>query len=83
MNLKVAKKPLAGGPTGHTANINAVGTAKVQFDDQKLTLSNVRYSLNVVTNLIFFGQLSWQGFDINLIPMNDEMKRFKIINHND
>ena len=60
-------------------NTDSIETLRIQVDDQILTLHDSYYSLNTVTNLIFFEMLEWQEFEIKKIKRSDNLYLFKII----
>src|SRR5205809_211844 len=59
-------------------NTDLIETLKIQIDDQILTLHDSHYSLNIVTNLIFFEMLEQQEFEIKKIRKSDNLCLFKI-----
>src|SRR6266516_3899939 len=59
-------------------NTNLIETLRIQINNQILTLHDSHYSLNTVTNLIFFEMLEQQGFEIEKIRRSDNLCLFKI-----
>src|SRR6266480_4860157 len=59
-------------------NTNLIKTLRIQVDDQILMLQDSHYSLNTVTNLIFFEMLKQQEFEIKKIRRSDNLCLFKI-----
>src|SRR6266487_6694203 len=59
-------------------NTDLIETLRIQVDDQILILHDSHYSLNTVTNLIFFGMLEQQGFEIEKIRRSDSLCLFRI-----
>ena len=59
-------------------NTDLIETLRIQIDDQILTLHDSHYSLNTVTNLIFFEMLEQQEFEIKKIKKSDDLCLFKI-----
>src|SRR5437762_14321902 len=61
-------------------NTDSIETLRIQVNDQILTLHDFYYSLNTVTNLIFFEILEQQEFEIKKIRKLDSPYLFRIIN---
>ena len=59
-------------------NTDLIETLRIQVNDQILTLHDSHYSLNTVTNLIFFEMLEQQEFEIKKIRKSDDLYLFKI-----
>src|SRR5947207_15520730 len=59
-------------------NTDLIETLKIQVNNQILTLHDFYYSLNTVTNLIFFEMLEQQEFEIEKIKKSDDLCLFKI-----
>src|SRR5436190_6195020 len=59
-------------------NTNSIKTLKIQVNDQILMLHNSHYSLNTVTNLIFFEMLEQSEFEIKKIKKSDDLCLFRI-----
>ena len=59
-------------------NTDLIETLRIQVDNQILMLHDSHYSLNTVINLIFFGMLEQQGFEIEKIKRSDNLCLFKI-----
>src|SRR6266480_8005103 len=59
-------------------NTNLIKTLRIQVDDQILMLQDSHYSLNTVTNLIFFEMLKQQEFEIEKIRRSDDLCLFRI-----
>ena len=59
-------------------NTDLIKTMRIQIDDQILMLHDSHYSLNTVTNLIFFEMLEQQEFEIEKIKRSDDLCLFKI-----
>ena len=57
---------------------DSIEILKIQIDDQILMLHDSHYSLNTVTNLIFFEMLKQQEFEIEKIRKSDNLYLFKI-----
>ena len=57
MNLQKIMKNSATISTDADLNTDSIETLRIQVDDQILTLHDFYYSLNTVTNLIFFEML--------------------------
>ena len=55
-----------------------IKTLRIQVNDQILMLHDSHYSLNTVTNLIFFEILKQQEFEIKKIKKSDDLCLFKI-----
>ena len=66
--------------TSTKANLNtdSIKTLRIQVNDQILMLHDFHYSLNTVTNLIFFEMLEWQEFEIEKIKRSDDLYLFRI-----
>src|SRR6266487_4061453 len=74
---KVTESP-ATTPTGADLNTDSIETLRIQVDDQILTLHDSHYSPNTVTNLISFGMLERQGFEIEKTKRSDGLCLFRI-----
>src|SRR6266516_681853 len=59
-------------------NTDSIETLRIQIDDQILMLHDSHYSLNTVTNLIFFEMLEQQEFEIKKIKKSDDLCLFRI-----
>src|SRR5205809_6606658 len=59
-------------------NTNLIETLRIQIDNQILMLHDSHYSLNTVTNLIFFEMLEQQEFEIDKIRRSDDLYLFRI-----
>src|SRR5947207_8694653 len=59
-------------------NTNLIKTLRIQVNNQILTLHDSHYSLNTVTNLIFFEMLEQQEFEIKKIKKSDSLCLFRI-----
>src|SRR5436190_17632708 len=59
-------------------NTDLIKTLRIQIDNQILTLHDSHYSLNTVTNLIFFEMLEQQEFEIEKIKKSDNLCLFRI-----
>ena len=59
-------------------NTDSIKTLRIQVNNQILTLHDSHYSLNIVTNLIFFRMLEQQEFEIKKIKKSDDLCLFKI-----
>ena len=59
-------------------NTNLIETLRIQVNNQILMLHDFHYSLNTVTNLIFFEMLKWQEFEIEKIRRSDDLCLFKV-----
>ena len=64
-------------------NTDSIKTLKIQVNNQILILYDSHYSLNTVTNLIFFEMLEWQEFEIKKIRKSDNLYLFRITNLED
>ena len=61
-------------------NTDLIETLKIQVNSQILMLHDSHYSLNTMTNLIFFEMLEWQEFEIKKIKRSNDLCLFRIIN---
>ena len=59
-------------------NTDLIETLRIQVNDQILMLHDSHYSLNTVTNLIFFEMLEWQEFEIEKIRKLNNLCLFRI-----
>ena len=59
-------------------NTDSIETLRIQINNQILTLHDFHYSLNTVTNLIFFEMLEQQEFEIKKIKRSDNLCLFRI-----
>src|SRR5205809_4164120 len=59
-------------------NTDLIETLRIQVDNQILMLYDSHYSLNTVTNLIFFEMLKQQEFEIKKIKKSDSLTLFRI-----
>src|SRR5205809_4963483 len=59
-------------------NTDLIETLRIQVDNQILMLHDFHYSLNTVTNLIFFEMLEQQEFEIEKIKRLNNLCLFKI-----
>ena len=59
-------------------NTDLIETLRIQVDDQILMLHDSHYSLNTVTNLIFFEMLEQQEFEIKKIKKSNNLCLFRI-----
>src|SRR5438034_3405866 len=59
-------------------NTDLIETLRIQVNNQILTLHDSHYSLNTVTNLIFFEMLEQQEFEIEKIKKSDDLCLFRI-----
>ena len=59
-------------------NTDLIKILKIQVNSQILMLHDSHYSLNTVTNLIFFEMLEQQEFEIKKIKKSDDLCLFKI-----
>ena len=64
-------------------NTDLIETLRIQVDDQILMLHDSHYSLNTVTNFIFFEMLEQQEFEIKKIKRSDDLCLFRITNLED
>src|SRR5438034_6126323 len=78
MNLQKIMKNSATTSTETDLNTDLIETLRIQVDDQILTLHDSHYSLNTVTNLIFFEMLEQQEFEIEKIRKSDDLCLFRI-----
>src|SRR5438046_68321 len=78
MNLQKIIKNSATISTETDLNTDSIKTLRIQVDDQILTLHDSHYSLNTVTNLIFFEMLEQQEFEIEKIKKSDNLYLFRI-----
>src|SRR5438046_8837506 len=78
MNLQKITESSATTLTETDFNTNSIETLRIQVDDQILTLHDSHYSLNTVTNLIFFEMLKQQEFEIKKIRKSDDLCLFRI-----
>ena len=78
MNLQKITKSSATISIRTDFNTNLIETLRIQIDDQILMLHDSHYSLNTVTNFIFFEMLEWQEFEIEKIRKSDDLYLFKI-----
>ena len=54
-------------------NTDSIETLRIQVNNQILTLHDSHYSLNTMTNLIFFEILKQQEFEIEKIRRSDDL----------
>src|SRR5204862_676435 len=59
-------------------NTDLIKTLRIQVNNQILMLHDSYYSLNIVTNLIFFEMLEQQEFEIEKIKRSDDLYLFRI-----
>src|SRR5947207_11301481 len=59
-------------------NTDLIEILRIQVDSQILMLHDSHYSLNTVTNLIFFEMLEQQEFEIEKIKKSDSLTLFRI-----
>ena len=59
-------------------NTDSIETLRIQVNNQILMLHDSHYSLNTVTNLIFFEMLKQQEFEIKKIKKSDSLCLFRI-----
>src|SRR5438034_8045356 len=59
-------------------NTDSIETLKIQVNNQILMLHDSHYSLNTVTNLIFFEMLEQQEFEIKKIRRSNDLCLFRI-----
>ena len=59
-------------------NTDSIKTLRIQVNSQILMLHDSHYSLNTVTNLIFFEMLKQQKFEIEKIRRSDDLCLFRI-----
>src|SRR5437773_6359786 len=59
-------------------NTDLIKILKIQVNSQILMLHDSHYSLNTVTNLIFFEMLEQQEFEIKKIKKSDDLYLFRI-----
>ena len=59
-------------------NTDSIEMLRIQVNNQILILHDSHYSLNIVTNLIFFEMLEQQGFEIDKIKRSDDLCLFRI-----
>ena len=78
MNLQKVTESSATTPMRADLNTDLIETLRIQVDNQILMLHDFHYSLNTVTNLIFFEMLEWQEFEIEKIRRSDDLCLFKI-----
>src|SRR5216117_3922530 len=78
MNLQKITESSATTLTETDFNTDLIETLRIQVDDQILTLYDSHYSLNTVTNLIFFEMLEQQEFEIEKIKKSDNLCLFRI-----
>ena len=83
MNLQKVIKNSATISTETDLNTDSIKTLRIQIDDQILMLQDSHYSLNIVTNLIFFEILEQQEFEIEKIRKSDNLYLFRITNLED
>src|SRR5436190_20052281 len=78
MNLQKITESSATISTKTNLNTDSIETLRIQVNDQILMLHDSYYSLNTVTNLIFFEMLEQQEFEIEKIKKSDDLCLFKI-----
>src|SRR5204863_640692 len=78
MNLQKITKSSATISIRTDFNTNLIETLRIQIDDQILMLHDSHYSLNTVTNFIFFEMLEQQEFEIKKIKKSDSLCLFRI-----
>src|SRR5437667_45959 len=83
MNLQKIIESSATISTEADLNTDLIETLRIQVDSQILTLHDSHYSLNTVTNLIFFEMLEQQEFEIEKIKKSDSLCLFRITNLED
>src|SRR5438034_7058177 len=83
MNLQKIMKSSATTSTEADLNTDSIEILRIQVNDQILTLHDFHYSLNTVTNLIFFEMLEQQEFEIKKIKRSDSLCLFRITNLKD
>src|SRR5436190_13311076 len=79
INLQKVTKSSATTSTETDFNTDSIKTLRIQVNNQILTLHDSHYSLNTVTNLIFFEMLEQQEFEIKKIRRSDSLCLFRII----
>src|SRR5204862_1141082 len=77
-NLQKIMKNSATISTKTDFNTDSIKILRIQINNQILTLHDSHYSLNTVTNLIFFEMLKQQEFEIEKIRKSDDLTLFKI-----
>ena len=80
INLQKITKSSAKISTETDLNTDLIKTLRIQVDSQILILHDFHYSLNIVTNLIFFETLEQQEFEIEKIKKSNDLCLFKITN---
>src|SRR5204862_2861268 len=78
MNLQKIMKNSATISTKTDLNTDLIETLRIQVNNQILMLHDFHYSLNTVTNLIFFEMLEQQEFEIEKIRRSDNLCLFRI-----
>ncbi len=73
MNLQKITESSATISTETDLNTDSIETLRIQVNNQILTLHDSHYSLNTVTNLIFFEMLEQQEFEIKKIRRSDDL----------
>src|SRR5205085_6659259 len=77
-NLQKVTESSATTSTETNLNTDLIETLRIQINNQILTLHDFHYSLNTVTNLIFFEMLKQQEFEIKKIKRSDNLCLFRI-----
>ncbi len=78
MNLQKITKSSVTISTETDLNTDLIETLRIQVNNQILMLHDSHYSLNTVTNLIFFGMLEQQEFEIEKIKRLNDLCLFRI-----
>src|SRR6266487_3396904 len=78
MNLQKITESSVTISTETNLNTDSIETLRIQVNSQILTLHDSHYSLNTVTNLIFFEMLEQQEFEIKKIRRSDNLYLFRI-----